>query len=170
MCMRICNNHTTKIGLSLAFIAILELTIENYGLNLACMSSLKKFLKKKGYHRVPLTPTNTNHLEITATINNKKGRFILDTGASNTCIGFDRIDYFNLKSKASEIKAAGAGATDMETLTSNKNRIEIAKWTHKKLKIVLFDLIHVNTALIAHDAEPVDGIIGADVLNKAKAV
>lgn len=134
------------------------------------MSFLKKYLKKKGYVSIPLTLTKTNHLEFTAKINGMAGRFILDTGASNTCIGFDKIEYFNLKSKESKIKAAGAGATDMETLTSKKNSIEIGKWHHKKLKIVLFDLVHVNTALITHKAEPVDGIIGADVLSKSKAI
>ncbi|UWX55454.1 retroviral-like aspartic protease family protein [Maribacter litopenaei] len=134
------------------------------------MSSLKKYLKKKGYHKIPLTMTKTHHPELSAKINGNAGRFILDTGASNTCIGSDRIAYFKLKSKESKIKAAGAGATDMETSTSKKNSIEIGKWHHKKLKIVLFDLVHVNTALITHDAEPVDGIIGADVLDKGKAI
>lgn len=134
------------------------------------MSSLRKHLKNKGYDQLSLTLTKTNHLELIAKINGQTGRFILDTGASNTCIGFDRIEYFNLKSKESKIKAAGAGATDMDTLTSKKNSIEIGKWRYKKLKIVLFDLVHVNTALLTHNAKPVDGIIGADVLNKAKAI
>lgn len=114
--------------------------------------------------------TATNHLEINAKINGVKGRFILDTGASNTCIGFDKIEVFKLTSEASEIKAAGAGATNMETLIASKNKIQIGDWKKKKLKIVLFDLVHVNEALTAHNALPVDGIIGADVLKKAKAV
>ena len=58
----------------------------------------------------------------------------------------------------------------METLVSTKNSIEIGGWKKKKLKIVLFDLVHVNEALTAHRAMPVDGIIGADVLKKTKAV
>ena len=134
------------------------------------MSSLKKFLLKKRYIKIPLVLTATNHMEVTATINGVTGRFILDTGASNTCVGFDKIDFFNLTSKASKIKAAGAGATDMETLVSTKNVLEIDGWQKKKLKIVLFDLVHVNSALIAHKALPVDGIIGADILKKGKAV
>ncbi len=134
------------------------------------MSSLKKFLKNKNYIRIPLILTATDHFEIIGKINGVKGRFILDTGASNTCVGFDKIDYFKLISKASEIKAAGAGATNMETLVSSKNLIEIGKWQKKKLKIVLFDLVHVNEALITHKALPVDGIIGADILKKAKAI
>lgn len=134
------------------------------------MPSLKKFLLKKNYTKVPLVLTATNHLEITAKINGIPGRFILDTGASNTCIGFDKVDYFKLTSKESKIKAAGAGATNMETLISTKNQIEIGDWKKNKLKIVLFDLVHVNDALTAHKALAVDGIIGADILKKAKAI
>lgn len=134
------------------------------------MASLKKFLQKKNYIKIPLVLTGTNHFEIIAKINGQKGRFILDTGASNTCVGFDKIELFNLTSKESKIKAAGAGATNMETLVSTKNRIEIGDWKKKKLKIVLFDLVHVNEALTAHRAMPVDGIIGADVLKKTKAI
>jgi len=134
------------------------------------MASLKKFLLKKNYTKVPLALTATNHFEIAATINGITGRFILDTGASNTCVGFDKLEFFKLTSKESKIKAAGAGATNMETSISTKNKIEIGDWKKNKLKIVLFDLVHVNEALTAHKALPVDGIIGADVLKKAKAV
>ena len=134
------------------------------------MPSLKTLLKKKKYFKIRLRLTKTNHIAIKAKINGVKGRFILDTGASNTCIGFDKIDHFKLTSEASEIKAAGAGATNMETLVSSKNSIKIGKWQHKKLKIVLFDLVHVNQALTMHNARPVDGIIGADVLIKTGAV
>ena len=105
-----------------------------------------------------------------AKINDISGRFILDTGASNTCINLDKIKYFNLISKESKIKAAGAGATNMETLISAKNKIEIGKWKKEKQKIILFDLTHVNEALTTHKALPVDGIIGADILKKGRAI
>ncbi|MDG3583107.1 retropepsin-like aspartic protease [Galbibacter pacificus] len=134
------------------------------------MQSLKKFLSEKGYTKAPLTLTKTNHFEVVASINGVTGRFILDTGASNTCIGFDCIGHFNLETEDSEIKAAGAGATNMLTQVSKKNTIKIGSWSKKRVKIVLFDLTHVNSALTIHDALPVHGIIGADVLKKAKAV
>lgn len=127
-------------------------------------------MRKKNYIAIPLIHTETNHLEVTAKINGKRGRFILDTGASNTCVGMDKADQFGLISQASEIKAAGAGAREMDTLVSDTNKIEIGKWKYKKQKIVLFDLIHVNEALIDHQALPVDGIIGADILKKTKAI
>ncbi len=132
--------------------------------------NLKKFLESKKYTKIPLTLTKTNHFEINAKINGITGRFILDTGASNTCIGFDKVNFFGLTTEDSEIKAAGAGAIDMETAISTKNKIEIGNWKKKKIKLVLFDLVHVNSALINHDSQPVDGIIGADILKKTKAV
>lgn len=136
----------------------------------APMPSLKVFLHQKKYIAIPLVLTATNHFEVTATINGVKGRFILDTGASNTCIGLDKIEFFKLNSKDSKIKAAGAGATEMLTKLSTKNHIEIGKWIKRKQKIVLFDLVHVNQALTSHQAMPVDGIIGADILKKGRAI
>ena len=134
------------------------------------MKSLKSLLTKKNYTKIPLALTQTNHFEVMAKINGVSGRFILDTGASNTCVGMDKINHFNLVSEVSEMKAAGAGATEMETLLSKKNSIRIGKWTRSKQKIVLFDLVHVNGALTSHKALPVDGIIGADILKKGKAI
>ncbi|UII77033.1 retroviral-like aspartic protease family protein [Flagellimonas sp. HMM57] len=134
------------------------------------MKSLQKFLKSKDYTRIPLSLTETNHFEIEAKINGVPGRFILDTGASNTCVGIDKIEFFKMVSEVSDIKAAGAGATEMETLVSTKNKIRIGEWKKSKQKIVLFDLIHVNHALTAHNVTPVDGIIGADILKEGKAV
>jgi hypothetical protein len=134
------------------------------------MTTFKNFIKKKKYIPARLKLTATNHFTVKAKINGVKGLFILDTGASNTCVGFDRLEYFKLTSKVSDIKAAGAGATGMETHISSKNKIEIGKWKSKKLKIVLFDLTHVNQALEAHKVPKVDGIIGADVLKQTKAI
>ena len=131
---------------------------------------LSDFLIDKGYTKIKLKLTKTNHFEIKATINGVKGNFILDTGASSSCVGFEAIDTFKLKVKDSSILAAGAGATDMATKMSKKNKVKIGKWKHDKVILVLFNLVHVNTALINHNSKPVDGIIGADILKKGKAV
>ncbi|WP_053990853.1 TIGR02281 family clan AA aspartic protease [Mangrovimonas sp. TPBH4] len=134
------------------------------------MERLQDFLLEKGYTKIKLHLTQTNHFEIKAAINGVKGLFILDTGASSTCVGFETVERFNLKVKDSEIKAAGAGATDMLTQISKKNKMKIGKWKKDKVPIILFNLTHVNTALVSHNSKPVDGIIGADVLKKGKAI
>lgn len=132
--------------------------------------SLDKFLLEKGYTKVKLKLTKTNHFEIKATINGVKGLFILDTGASNSCVSFNAIETFKLIAQDSDVKAAGAGAVNMLTQVSKNNQVSIGKWKKDKVVLVLFNLSHVNTALIDHNSNPVDGIIGADILKKAKAV
>ena len=134
------------------------------------MSLLAPFLEEKGYSKVKLKFTKTNHFEIRASINGIKGQFILDTGASNSCVGFEAIDRFNLSVKDSEIKAVGAGASNMQTKISSSNKMKIGKWKKNRVALVLFNLTHVNEGLISHNANPVDGIIGADILKKGKAI
>lgn len=134
------------------------------------MTTLKDFLLEKGYTKIGLTLTKTNHFEIEVTVNGVKGLFILDTGASSSCVGFEAIETFKLIAKDSDVKAAGAGATDMLTQISNKNKLKIGKWKKDKVALILFNLTHVNTALTNYNAKPVDGIIGADILKNAKAV
>ena len=72
------------------------------------MSTLRKLMKEKGYTRIKLKTTATSHLELKAKINKVEGNFILDTGASNSCVGLDLIERFKLVSEESEVKAAGA--------------------------------------------------------------
>lgn len=132
--------------------------------------SLKDFLLNKNYIGIKLKKIATNHFEIKAKINGKKGRFILDTGASNSCVGFDEIEKFDLKTEDSEHKAAGAGPEEIDTQISKKNKIEIGSFKIKKITLVLIDLSHINNALTKQEAKPVNGIIGADVLEEGNAI
>jgi len=131
---------------------------------------LNKILKRKGYAKIKLKKINTNHFEIKAKLNGVNGRFILDTGASNSCMDITLADKFNLKVTDSDTKAAGAGAIGMETKIAANNTIKLKSWKYKNLNLVLLDLTHVNTALTEHNAKAVDGIIGADILEKGKAI
>ncbi|MDG2151604.1 MAG: retropepsin-like aspartic protease, partial [Polaribacter sp.] len=96
------------------------------------MNQIGEILKQHKYIKIKLTKIATNHLELKAKINGVKGKFILDTGASNSCVGLDKIDYFNLDAEESETKAAGAGAIDMETKKSENNALKIGKWKTNK--------------------------------------
>ena len=132
--------------------------------------NLNSILKRKGYTKVKLKKINTNHYELKATLNDVKGRFILDTGASNSCVDIHLAEKFKLAVKDSKTKASGAGATGMETKISSGNNLKINRWKLMEFTIVQLDLTHVNTALTEHNAKAVDGIIGADILEKGKAI
>jgi len=131
---------------------------------------LNNILLRKGYTKIKLKKINTNHFELKATLNGIKGKFILDTGASNSCVEIKLAEKFKLDVEDSETKAAGAGAIGMETKISSKNRLELKGWKYNNFNLVLLDLTHVNTALTEHKANAVDGIIGADILEKTGAI
>ncbi|RZJ68714.1 MAG: acid protease [Flavobacterium sp.] len=134
------------------------------------MDQLSKILLKDNYKKIKFKISKTNHLLLSASINGVKGDFILDTGASNSCVGFDEAEFFHLKTKNSKTKAAGAGAIDMLTQTAKKNLLKIGRWKDSDFNLVVFDLSHVNIALQQHKAKRVQGIIGADVLIHGKAI
>ena len=99
-----------------------------------------------------------------------RGDFILDTGASTSCIGFESVSYFNMNTEESEIKAAGAGAVDMVTRIAKNNQLKIGRQILNNLDVILFDLSHVNSALAQVDEIQVHGIVGADLLKRLRAV
>ena len=131
---------------------------------------LKDFLLTQDYIRVKLKLTKTNHFEIKATINGVKGLFILDTGASSSCVGFECIEHFGLLAADSETKAAGAGGLGMLTQTSVENTLKLGRWKSKDFGLVIFDMSHVNEALQQYKAKPVHGIIGADILLEGEGI
>jgi hypothetical protein len=134
------------------------------------MKNLPDILKKENYKKIKFKVSKTQHLLIKARINGVKGNFILDTGASNSCVGFESIDLFLLEAKKSKTRASGAGATGMFTQVARDNQLQLGTWKNLDFDLVLFDLSHVNEALQAHKAKPVHGIIGADILMKGKGI
>jgi hypothetical protein len=134
------------------------------------MENLYDTLKNKGYKRINFKISKTQHLLIKGKINDIEGNFILDTGASSSCVGFDAVEHFNLSATDSETKAAGAGGIGMLTQISQQNTLKMGRWKTDELNLVIFDMSHVNEALKQFKVKPVHGIIGADILMKGKAI
>ncbi|MBS7787858.1 clan AA aspartic protease [Flavobacterium sp. CYK-55] len=134
------------------------------------MEKLPDLLHEQGYKKIKFKVSKTQHLLVKAKINGVAGWFILDTGASNSCVGFEGIELFKLSPENSSTKAAGAGATGMYTQIAPKNILQIGRWKTRHFPLVVFDLSHVNQALSQHKAQPVQGIIGADVLLSGHAI
>ena len=131
--------------------------------------TLNKFLKSEGYSSVKLIFLKTKHYLIEAKVNSVNGKFILDTGASNSCICTSLENKFNVISKESKEKASSANSEMTNTKISKSNAIQIGKW-EDKIDIISFDMNHINNALSQKKVPPIDGIVGADALKKSKAV
>ena len=131
--------------------------------------TLNKFLKSEGYSSVKLIFLVTKHYLIEAKVNGIDGTFILDTGASNSCICTSLEDKFKVISKESKEKASSANSEMTNTKISKSNIIQIGKW-EDKINLISFDMNHINNALSQKKVSPIDGILGADILKKSKAV
>ena len=134
------------------------------------MKDLHEILKKEKYKKINFKVSKTQHLLVKAKINGVQGNFILDTGASNSCVGFESIDFFNLIAGNSKTRAAGAGGTGMMTKLAKNTTLQLGRWKTDELHLVIFNLSHVNEALLQYKAKPVHGIIGADILLEGKAI
>ena len=127
------------------------------------------FLKSTGYISVKLKLLKTNHYLLKACINGVEGKFILDSGASSSCICLSLENKFKISSKKNKIKASSATSNMEDTRLSKNNTIKIGKW-RSTINLVSIDMTHINRVLSEKETESVDGIMGADVLKKSKAV
>ena len=127
------------------------------------------FLKSIGYISVRLKLLKTNHYLLKACINGVEGKFILDSGASSSCICLSLENKFKISSKKNKIKASSATSNMEDTRLSKNNAIKIGKF-RGKINLVSIDMTHINRVLNEKVTESVDGIIGADVLKKSKTV
>ncbi len=127
------------------------------------------FLKSIGYISVKLKLLKTNHYLLKVCINGVDGKFILDSGASSSCVCLSLENKFKIDSKKNKIKASSATSNMEDTRLSKNNTIKIGKWI-SKISLVSIDMTHINSVLNEKVTESVDGIIGADVLKKSKAV
>ena len=127
------------------------------------------FLKSVGYISVKLKLLKTNHYLLKACINGVEGKFILDSGASSSCMCLSLESKFKIDSKENKIKASSATSNMEDTRLSKDNAIKIGKWI-SKISLVSIYMTHINSVLNEKVTESVDGIIGADVFKKTKAV
>lgn len=131
---------------------------------------LRKFIESKGFKRLSLHRMESGHYSCKVILNAVQGVFILDTGASTSCVGFDYATKFKMKTEKSDVIAAGAGSSSMTTLTSKNNILQLGNLQVSKMDFVLFDLSHVNQALSQVDPQQIHGILGADFLKSRRAV
>ena len=118
---------------------------------------------------VNFTITTSNHIIIECKVNYINGKFIIDTGASNSCIDYSLVEKFNLSFIKSNEKASSASNQISETFFSKRNNLEIAGLIKNNFELVLFDMSHINNSFKEKQIDEIDGIIGGDILRKFNA-
>ena len=120
----------------------------------------------KKENKVGFLLTNSNHIIIECEINYISGIFIIDTGASNSCINFLSASKFNVEFKKSNETASSATNEINETYYSKNNKLKIGDFQKNDFDLVLFDMTFINNSLKEKGVSDVDGIIGGDILNE----
>ena len=112
------------------------------------------------------------HIKLTIEVNGKSASMILDTGASRSVFDETRISKFigedNLENH--DRLSSGLGTNNMTSKKVKLNKLQIGKIKIENYQATILDLKHVNQSYQKLALEPVDGILGGDILNDYKAV
>jgi predicted aspartyl protease len=119
---------------------------------------------------VPLRFSKSQHLIGAFLLNKKPATFLIDTGASNSCVDRRRADHFNLEAEGDDLPLQGAGQEKLYAQSSGKKSLYYSDQEICHLCFILIDMDSINIALAEQEEGDIDGIIGADILHKKKAV
>ncbi|MEO9952897.1 retropepsin-like aspartic protease [Nonlabens sp.] len=134
------------------------------------MASLKKLLLSQGYtsHNIRIA-TKSGHIVTKAAINGHSGRFIIDTGASATCVNQAMYKEFQLETEFMD-RQIGTASGSLRPRISHNNTLELGDWSDEDTTLLSMDMSYINTALKTEGMRSIQGLLGADFLIAAKAV
>jgi len=84
---------------------------------------------------IPFKVLKSKHLFCKINLNNLEAKFIIDTGASNTCIDKNKIDHFKLVSNKEEIDVSGAGNEKLKVTPTKKSVLSLNKIIMLNMKV-----------------------------------
>ena len=111
------------------------------------------------------------HYFVTIEINGKKANFLVDTGATHTVMDKTRSKAFvkNVTLVKNESLSTGLGTSNMESHKIVLKSLMLGKAKFKKFEMVLMDLSHVNESYQSLGQDPLDGVLGNNILRKLNA-
>lgn len=131
---------------------------------------LASYLKKNEYMQIPLQRNKIGHFVINGKVNGKQALFILDTGASATCLDFGSAKKLEVNSTPDkDAKSAGYGG-DATDVGMAQTIIELESFKTDSMLTAIIDLTSVNQAYASEVSGHIDGVIGADILQGKNAV
>ena len=112
------------------------------------------------------------HLYINAKINGHKAHLLVDTGASKTVFDKNRIVNFSTENKLVELDrlSTGLGTDSMRGHMIDIDEISLGTIKVKNYQGLALDLSHVNASYDKLGLEPIDGVLGSDILHEYNAI
>lgn len=111
------------------------------------------------------------HLYIHAKINGQHANLLVDTGASKTVFDKTRVVTFMEDANLVELDkfSTGLGTDSMRGHMIAIDEIELGGITVKNYQGLALDLSHVNASYDKLGIEPIDGVLGSDILHEYNA-
>jgi predicted aspartyl protease len=134
------------------------------------MASLKKLLLSKGYlsHQLRIA-SKSGHIVTKARINGYTGRFIIDTGASATCVNQELYKEFQMETEFMD-RQIGTASGSLRPRISHKNTLELGDWSDQDTTLLSMDMSYINNALKTEGMHSIQGLLGADFLISSQAI
>ncbi len=124
-----------------------------------------------GFTAIPLRRTlATGHHLIEATLNGRKGLFVLDTGANMSVLDSEHAAAFGLADAASSPGGALGVGSRLNARQVSIENLSLGPIRVRQRRIVITDLGQLGDALAPLAGGAVHGLIGQDVLNEHRAV
>ena len=123
-------------------------------------------IKKK---KILLEITASKHLVCNLKINYKSARFLVDTGASNSCFDILKKEKYNIESKGKEVELTSAAEKKMRAISSDNCKLTFNLHKVLDITLMLIDMSTINNALEEQKEKKIDGILGGDILNEIEA-
>jgi hypothetical protein len=124
---------------------------------------------RPGFTTIRMTPLASGHHSVSIMLNGKPGIFLIDTGAGATIIHSPYLAKFALApAAAAGVAANGGGKTHYEPVAIRALTVGGART--RLHRIYAMDLSYLVDAVSASSAQPIEGLIGQDVLRDQKAM
>ena len=111
----------------------------------------------------------SKHIVCNLKINNKRARFLVDTGASNSCFDILKKEKYNIQSKGKEIELTSAAEKKMGAICSDNCKLTLNSHKGLDVTLMLIEMSTINVALKEQKEKKIEGILGGDILNEIKA-
>jgi hypothetical protein len=124
---------------------------------------------RPGFTTIRMTPLASGHHSVAVVLNGKPGIFLVDTGAGATIIHSLYLAKFALApAAAAGVAASGGGKARYEPVSIAALTVGGART--RLHRIYAMDLSYLVDAVSASSRQPIEGLIGQDVLRDQKAM
>ena len=131
--------------------------------------SLATFMESRGYARISLSRNRVGQFEVGALINGREARMILDAGASGAVM-----DQTSARDRSIAIenvtRSPGPGAPAQTVTRCTLEKLDVGPLAFSGVEAQIADLAALNQVLVERGHDPVDGVLGGDILHGRGAV